>query len=260
MMDFEFLEPRGLGKSFCSIEPVSMAILGSAAIGGASSIFSGLMGGSSAAKAANSYKEAALINQQTAFELDRRARADLDPFAAVGRAAAPIYQDVITGKANISDQLNQDPLFKWQSEELQRFNARGLAAQGLTNSGAALELNRRGYSQLLGENSQRYMNNLYNAVALGENAAARQASNTIQTAGNVMQSNMGAAQGIAGAQIQQGVAYGNIGTGIANAAIGGVGTSLNYNLYSQLINRMGGGGTGRSSALYMDFDPSLAGR
>lgn len=212
---------------------------GGMALGAGGSIFSGLMGASGAAKAAASYRDAALINQQTAYTLDARARADLDPFAQVGRTAAPILSDLISGKANVADQLSNDPLFKWQSEELQRFNERGLAKQGLTNSGAGLELNRRGYAQLLGDNSQRYFNNLYNTVSLGENAAARTAANTMQTGANVMQSNTAAAQQIGAAQLNQGVAYGNIGTGVANAVQSGIGTTLNYNLYNALIQGRG---------------------
>lgn len=212
-----------------------------AGVGAIGSIAGGLFGASGASKAAASARDAALINQQTMYTLDARARQDLDPFASVGRATAPILQDLMTGKANISDQLSRDPTFQWQSEELQRFNERQLARQGLTNSGAALELNRRGYSQLLGDNAQRYFNNLYNTVSLGENAAARQANNALQTGQNITQSNTLAAHQVGNAQLQQGVAYGNIATGVANSINSGIGlyqNQLNAKTYQQMFQNM----------------------
>jgi len=215
--------------------------VGAAGVGAVGAIGGGLLGASGASKAAASAKDAAYINQQTLYNLDARARQDLDPFAAVGRSTAPILQDLMTGKANISDQLSRDPTFQWQSEELQRFNERQLARQGLTNSGAGLELNRRGYSQLLGDNAQRYFNNLYNTVSLGENAAARQASNSLQTGQNLAQSNTLAGQQIGNAQMQQGVAYGNIATGISNSVQSGIGlyqNQLNAQTYQQMFQNM----------------------
>lgn len=215
--------------------------VGAAGVGAVGSIAGGLFGASGAAKAASSAKEAAYINRQTLLELDDRARKDLDPFAAVGRATAPILQDLMTGKSNVSDQLSRDPIFQWQSEELQRFNERQLARQGLTNSGAGLELNRRGYSQLLGDNAQRYFNNLYNTVSLGENAAAKQANNALQTGQNIAQSNTLGAQQAGNAQIQQGVAYGNIATGISNSVMSGIGlyqNQLNAQTYQQMFQNM----------------------
>jgi hypothetical protein len=223
-------------------------------------IGSGLLGASGASRAASSARDAANINQQTLYTLDARARQDLDPFAAVGRATAPILQDLMTGRTNVSDQLSHDPTFQWQSEELQRFNERQLARQGLTNSGAGLELNRRGYSQLLGDNAQRYFNNLYNTVSLGENAAARQANNALQTGQNLAQSNTLAGQQIGNAQIQQGVAYGNIGTGVANSINSGIGlyqNQLNAQTYQQMFQSMMQRNTPQTTAFSSGGSPFL---
>jgi len=137
----------------------------------------------------------------------------------------------------VTDQLNADPLFNWQSEELQRFNERQLARQGLTNSGAGLELNRRGYQQLLGDNSQRYINNLFEGAKIGANAGAMTGQAAGQAASQVGQFLGQGAQQAGNAYIQQGVAYGNAATGATTAINSGVGTYLNNQNYQNLIAR-----------------------
>lgn len=233
----EFLEPKRLGKSWCSIDP----LIGAAALSAGGSIFSGLMGASGASKAAASARDAALINQQTAYTLFNRTSELLDPFVQPGKAAAGQLGDLVSGKSNIADIVSQDPLYKWQLEESQRMNERGLARQGLTNSGAALELNRRTLAQLTGETAQRQFQNIYNVAALGESAAAKVGAAATNTAGIIGQSNTAAAGQAGNAYINQGVAYGNIGQGAANAGLGAYGMYLNQQNFQTLMDNWRGG-------------------
>lgn len=215
--------------------------VGAAGIGAVGSIAGGLFGASGAAKAGQSAAQAALINQQTAYNLYGQTKATLDPFVQAGTSAVNQIKGLNDGTLNISDQLNANPLFKWQSQELQRFNERKLAKQGLTNSGAGLELNSRGYQALLGNNAQQYFNNLMGTAQLGENAGAMTGNAAANASNSITQSNTLAGQQAGNAQIQQGVAYGNIGTGIANAAISGIGlyqNQLNAQTYQNMFQQM----------------------
>ena len=213
----------------------AIALSGAASAG--ASIFSGLMGAKGANKSADATRYAADVGARTALDLYGQTKTTLNPFVQTGTAATNQLTSLYNGTANVTDQLNADPLFNWQSEELQRFTERQLARQGLTNSGAGLELNRRGYQQLLGDNSQRYINNLFEGAKIGANAGAMTGQAAGQAAGQVGQFLGQGAQQAGNAYIQQGVAYGNAATGATNAINSGVGTYLNNQNYQNLIAR-----------------------
>lgn len=217
---------------------VAVGVGGASALG---SIAGGLFGAAGASKAANSAREAALLNQQTAYNLYGQTKQTLDPFVQAGTSAVNQLKGLNDGTININDQLNANPLFKWQSQELQRMNERQLAKQGLTNSGAGLELNSRGYQSLLGQNAQQMYNNLLNTAQIGGNAGAMTGNAANAASNSITQSNTLAGQQIGNAQIQQGIAYGNIGTGIGNAGIMGAGiyqNQLNAQTYQQMFQNM----------------------
>jgi hypothetical protein len=87
---------------------------------------------------------------------------------------------------------------------------------------------------------------------LGEGAAAQQAVNNTNTGSTVAGIQAKAGVGIGEAYQNQYNAYGNIGTGIASAARGGVGDWTNYSLYNPILQNMvkmyGGGGGGYRDA------------
>lgn len=215
------------------------AIAAGGALSAAGGIFSGLMGAGAAGKQASAIRYGVDQSIQYAKEAEQRMRADLNPFMSAGQGAASILSDLQSGKIGISGQImSNDPLYQWQQEEGQRNLNRQTARMGLTNSGAGLELNRRFQAQILGDESQRYMTNLQNTAAMGANAAAHVASNTTSLAQGEMQAQTTGAQGIGQANLNQGVAYGNIGTSVANAGSSAMGSYLNYNMFNQLIGQM----------------------
>lgn len=239
---------------------VAAAIIGGAAIGAGGSIFSGIMGASGAAKQAAAVERGATIAQQTAFELDNRARADLSPFRDMGMAAGGTLMNLLTGGGDVAASTRSSPLFQFQSEMGMRNINRELSARGLFNSGAGLETLQRFNNQLVGEEADRMFSRLFNVTAMGQNAAARMATGTTQTGNAVagMQANAGIAQG--GAIANQ---YNAIGQGVSggfNAIGSGLSSFAQYKMYQPLIDRMTGGGNvmGGGGAVGVDATSSTA--
>lgn len=239
---------------------VAAAIIGGAAIGAGGSIFSGIMGASGASKQAAAVERAATIAQQTAYELDNRARADLSPFRDMGMAAGGTLMNLLTGGGDVAASTKASPLFQFQSEIGMRNINRELAARGLFNSGAGLETLARFNNQLVGEEADRLFTRLFNVTTMGQNAAARMATGTQQTGANIagIQANAGVAAGQATAS-----QYSAIGSGVSggfNAIGSGLSSFAQYKMYQPLIDRMTGGGNvmGGGGAVGVDATSSTA--
>jgi hypothetical protein len=247
----EFGEPLRYGKSFCEIEP-GTAMLVAGGLGAGGSIFSGIMGASGASKQADAIRYAAEVARQTALELDAKARADLDPFRSIGVRAGQTLESLMYGGGGVSEYLKPSELYKFQSEIGSRDINRQLAARGLYGSGAGLETLARFTNQLVADEGERYYNRLAGLTTLGANAAARQATGSIQTGTNLSQilANAGAQQGQAYAAqynaLGQGIggAFGQAGSLLANYPI------LQQNLATQqLIGQYFGGRTAATSGV-----------
>jgi hypothetical protein len=82
---------------------------------------------------------------------------------------------------------------------------------------------------------------LLSTAQIGGNAGAMTGNAANVASNSITQSNTLAGQQIGNAQIQQGIAYGNIGTGVANAGITGAGiyqNQLNAQTYQQMFQNM----------------------
>lgn len=256
----EFLKQKPLGKSFCTIEPMTMMAVAAGAQG-AGSIFGGIFGSSAAKQQAAAIRESAEIASRTALEMDNRARADVAPFREQGIEAGNTLMNLLTGGGDVSAVTQASPLFQFQSEIGMRNINRELSARGLFGSGAGLETLQRFNNQLVGEEADRLFTRLFNVNTLGANAAARMATNTANTGNNIagIQANAGIAA--AGATAAGTNAIGGAVSGGFNAIAGGLNQFAQYQMYQPLIQRLtGGGGGGGYSRPDMGFNPATAGR
>lgn len=217
---------------------MAAAIGGSAVLGMGGSIFSGIMGASGAKKSAGAQRYSADLARKTALELDEKARADIQPFRDLGVTAGKTLGSLLQGDRGLDEVLKESSLFKFQSELGTRGINRELSARGLYGSGAGLESLSRFNAQLVGEEGSRLFDRLFNVTGLGANAAAHQATNTSATGRALASNEIAAGQGIGQAYLNQGAALGSIGTGVANAAQGGLGDYLGYKLNAQLIQNL----------------------
>jgi hypothetical protein len=193
--------------------------------------------------------------QETAYELDRRQRADIAPFREYGITAGNTLMGMLTGQTDPSAVLKASPLYQFQSELGQRDISRALAARGLNYSGAGMETLARFTNQLVSEEGERFYNRLFNLTALGENAAAKMGTNTVALGGQLMS---GQAQlGMQQANIQ-GQLYGNIGS-----TLRGIGQDIaQYPAYKagmNYMNSLNSGSSGSSMAGMSPYGPYASG-
>jgi hypothetical protein len=219
----------------------AFAIAGSAAVSGAGSIFSSLMGASGAKKSAEAIRYAADVGSKTALELNTRSRADLAPFRDLGVQSGRMLSDIYSVKANLDQLFKSSSLYQFESDYGTRALNRQLAARGQFGSGVGLESLALFDKSLVAEQGSDYFNKLMATTNLGENAAAQTASNAKATGNTVAGIQANAGVGIGQAYQNQYNAYGNIGTGIANAAQTGVTNWSNYSLYNPVLQRLAQG-------------------
>jgi hypothetical protein len=244
----KFLEwEKGLGKSFCSIDPVTgLMIAGGAQAGG--SIFSGIMGSNASKKQAEAIKYAADQARKTALELDDKARADVAPFRQYGIDAGDRLSGILKGDINLDDAVMGGSLFKWQRDEGERALNRQLSARGLYGSGAGLETLARFNAQLVGEESMRHIERLMSMTQLGGNAASHMATNTSTTGRSLADMTMKAGMAIGQAEGDSLRSIGSIGPALGKTVAGGFSDYLQLPLLNANIaamNRYGGGGSPR---------------
>jgi hypothetical protein len=225
---------------------MSWAAIAGAGISAAGGIFSSIFGGNAQIKA---MREAAEIAERTALTLDNRARKDLQPFRQMGITAGQKLMTLLSGEADPSAVMQESALYRWQRDQGYRDINRQLSARGLQRSGAGLETLARFTNQLTAEEGQRYYDRLSNLTTLGSNAAARMATNTVQTGNNLagIQGQLGqATAGAIGAQYQ----------GVGNVISGIGGTIAQWPLYDATLNMLKGMGGGGSGSINLPAIPS----
>lgn len=228
---------------------IGAALLGGAAISAGGGIFSSIFGAKGAAAQAAATREAAKIAGDTAITLDTKARKDLAPFREMGLQAGKSLLDIMSGKKTLDLAGTGSSLYRYQSDLGMRDITRQLAARGLQGSGAGMETLARFTNQLTAEEGQRFYDRMYNLTTLGSNAAARMATNTMQTGNNL--AGIQGQLGVANAQAI-GAQYNALGQGIGNTFSGIGGTIAQipmYNASLNMLNRMGAGAGGATMSL-----------
>lgn len=212
-------DPTQMG--ICSI---ATAIIGSAVVGGVSSIVGAQSATGAETKAANQ-ANATLQAQQA------QTRADLLPYNQNGQADSTAYNALIGEGGNSAEQqaiLQSLPGYQFTQTQGLKSVQNSAAARGLGESGAALKGAANYSNGLAQSNYGTYANNLLSGAQLGENAAAQTGS--INT-GNV--------QYQASNTTSAGVAQGNADVASGNAVAGGLGNLYLYNALSG-NNSLGG--------------------
>jgi hypothetical protein len=220
---------------------VGLAIGAGAAVGAGASIFGSLMGANAAAKSAKAIEEAARTGRQTALELNAQSRKDLQPFRDLGVQSGQMLSDIYSGKANLDQLFKSSSLYQFESDYGTRALNRQLSARGQFGSGAGLESLALFDKSLVAEQGNDYFNKLMSTTNLGENAAAQQGQNNVQTASTVGNIQTQAGAGIGQAFQNQGNAYAAGGQGVSNAINQGVSGYVNYSLYNPILQRLAQG-------------------
>lgn len=268
------LREKALGKSFCSVEPITMSLLAGGAMNMGGSIFGGLFGAGASRRRARALLEAGEVAatdvvrymrgaNKIAREYGDIARADLSPFREVGVRAGNTLADMLMGGGDMSALLKASPLFNFQSELGMRNINRELAARGLYGSGAGLESLARFNNQLVAEEGQRFTDRLFNLTNLGATTASNLADVALRT-GGLMSNNMFnagnaaanfrfiARTGAAGANAEATRTLGSMGQSLFNTVGGGLMQYGNYQLqkplFDSLVNNNNGMTGARSSA------------
>lgn len=253
MMLFE----KSYGKQFCSIEPISMMMLGGSAMNIGGSLFGGLFGSGAEKKRAAAIREAGLqgsrdilrsVTDANKIAEDKLgvARGDLSPFRGYGVQAGDTLMNMLLGGDQMST-LMASPLFNFQSEIGSRNINRELAARGLYGSGAGLETLAMFNKGLAAEEGQRLTDRLFNLTQLGQGAATSMADMTNRTGtfmagtrytGGVEAANMrfNSAVGAAQAQSNATQMLGQMGQNIFNQAGQGFMQYGNFMMNKPLID------------------------
>lgn len=242
---------------------IAAGVVGGAALGAGGSIISGMFGASASKQQAAAIRYSADKGAETVLQMDKLARKDLAPFRQFGVDAGNQLMRLLLGNnSNVVDLTKASPLFQFQSELGMRNLNRELASRGLFGSGAGLETLQRFNNQLVGEEADRMFGRLFNVTSLGESAAARMGTNSLQAgqaAGNTYLQGGMAAAGAAAAGTRA------MGQGIAgglDALAGGFNQYAQYQMYKPLFDRLGmagsgvGGGTIANDALMAKARPS----
>ena len=279
MMLFE----KSYGKQFCSIEPISMMMLGGGAMNMGGSLFGGLFGSGAEKKRAAAIREAGMQGSQdilrSATDANKIAedklgvaRGDLSAFRGYGVQAGDTLMNMLMGGDQMST-LMASPLFNFQSELGSRNINRELAARGLYGSGAGLETLARFNNQLVAEEGQRFTDRLFNLTQLGQGAATSMADMTNRTgtfmAGTRYQGGLDAANmrynstvGAAQAQSNATQMLGQMGQSMFNQAGQGLMQYGNYQLQKPMLDSMitmNGGMTSGDRALALKHGISMTG-
>lgn len=241
------------------------AIIGAAAIGGATSIAAGAMGSRASQSAANVQAQAADRAAEAQIEAARlsaevqregldfqkktyeQTRADQLPWLEAGKTALTSYM----GELGLSDEakagtfesgFKETPGYGFMVEEGEKSVLNNLAALGMKNSGAALKALTKFRTGLANQTYDNYLNRLSGVAGTGQTAATNLASQGQNMAGNVQNTlggiartheQAGAARASGYQQVGQAQASGMIGSANAwNNALSGItntaGNALGY--------------------------------
>jgi hypothetical protein len=162
------------------------------------------------------------------------------PYYEAGTGALPYMTD-------IAYNLETSPLYTWRLKEAQEANDKALAARGLYNSGAGLQLQSDTVNQLSAEESENKWNRLNTLAGYGSSAAANTASAGASSANTIsnLYSTLGTAQNqasIADAS-QRSSLYSGLGA-LGAGTLTGYGQSLAYqNTLKQLAGQNANNGS-----------------
>ena len=222
---------------------VALGVGAAAGLGG--SVISGMFSADASKGQANAIRYSADKGAATLLEMDKAAREDLAPYRKMGVDAGSELMKLLLGdKGTVVDLTKASPLFEFQSQLGMRNLNRELSSRGLFGSGAGLETLQRFNNQLVGEEADRMFSRLFNVTSLGENAAAKTASNSLQAgqaAGNTYLQGGVAAAGADAAGTRA------MGQGIAggfDALSGGFNQYAQYQMYKPLLDALGSRGSG----------------
>jgi hypothetical protein len=208
-----------------------------AGIGAAGAIGGSLISSSASKSAANTQAEAAQQAAQLQAQQYQQTQANLAPYMSLGTNAIPFLQNALGLGPGGSGQINPtqfiaSPGYQFQMQQgLQGVNA-AAAARGGVNSGNTMKALTSFGQGLAGQNFQQYLNNLYQTIGGGQNAAASLGG---------FGANSAMAQGNFGVGAGNALAAGQVGS--ANALSGGLGAATNPYLLASLFNSNGGGGS-----------------
>jgi hypothetical protein len=252
--------------------PVAAAIIGSAAIGAATSVYGASKSSSAAKKAAAAQLKAtnATIKQQEAA-LERQIGLQ-EPFRATGVNALADYATASQYTPFGMSQFEADPGYQFRMSEGMKALERSAAARGILQSGGTLkDITRFGQDMASHEYQnafQRYLAErqaklqpLEYRINLGQAAASGQAANVGSTAGTVGNLTVGAGD----IRAQNAITQGNIWSGlasnignIASQAATGYGqyqAGLPYQNFLRSITSGSGGYVAGASPTGSPYDP-----
>lgn len=204
-----------------------------AAVGGG--LASAVIGGDAAKSAAQTQADAATKAQAQTMQMYDTTRNDLAPYRDLGTTMSPEYQALLgqgpQGQAGIQSALAATPGYQFALQQGTQATQNSYAAQGLGVSGAAMKGAANYAEGLAGTTYQSVLGNYYNAMGLGENAAAQTGTigSTLQGQANALGTNAAAAS-----------AAGTVGS--ANATIGGINSALSGVNNAFMLSAIGGGG------------------
>jgi hypothetical protein len=201
---------------------VAVAIVGAAGIGAVAS-YAGSQAQAGAAKK----------GIKTQQDMSAHTRADLSPFREAGAAALGPLDQLATGNAaQVNSQLSQLPGYQFTRTQGLKAVQNAAAARGLGTSGAALKGASTYATGLANQTYGDQFNRLLSLGQLGANAAATQGNIATQTGSNIASSYAGLGNAQAGGY-----------AGIGNALSGGANAYAQYQLFNNLLNAGGGGGS-----------------
>jgi len=211
-----FAEPQWEDLAWCSI-CITGAIIGGVAAAG--SVASAAIGAGAAKDAAKAQTQAADKAAAQSEAMYQQTRSDLAPYRSAGEGAITGYNALLGtgpgGMAGRTAALAATPGYQFtQAQGLQAVQ-NSFAAQGLAQSGPALKGAAQYAEGLAGTTYQSVLGDYYNALGLGESAAANTGQLGTQLTGQANQAVTAAGAATAAGDI-----------GAANATIGGINTAI----------------------------------
>lgn len=157
---------------------IAGAIIGAAVIGAAGTAIAGHQ----AAQATQGATNAAINEQQNALSQQAQLSA---PYRALGQANIPTLQALLTPGSNQTDMLRSLPGYQFAQQQGTQNTVNQATAMGMGLSGNTLQALSQFNTGLADQTFQQEIGNLQNVVGMGQAAAAGQAANIGNAAGNI---------------------------------------------------------------------------
>jgi hypothetical protein len=169
-----------------------------------------------------------MLDKQLDFSKESRevARADLQPFRTAGADNITGLVDLVTNPTKQLEFVTNNPFFTTLAEKAKTDVMGNMAAKGKVGSGGTAEALQNSLLLLGNDLLNQNVNQRQNIVTMGQNAAAGQASSTMQTAGMANSAMQNAGSNIADLTTQGGNAVASGMMGAANARAQGAQNAL----------------------------------